>query len=241
MIVSKRVLSFCHTNRKLTKAKFFKLLKLLGGTWSKFNTIGVINLGSNVGDFLLQRLFDIVSKSELRLSLAKAHNLFCQSLAALSTFCPNLRQDNIYATLLALLLYQSKLFRGVCWECIDGNNYRKTVDRLDVVNVAKQVRNALFKRLNVLLVKVCFGNASVVLKCTNGCHQNNSRWSKASSSALDVQELLGTKVCTKTSLGNNVICKTKSSLCCLNRIAAVSNVGKRSTVNKGRSVLKRLD
>ena len=107
--------------------------------------------------------------------------------------------------------------------------------------MAKQVRNALFKRLNVLLVKVCFGNASVVLKCTNGCHQNNSRWSKTSSSALNVQELLGTKVCTKTCLGNNVICKTKSGFCCLNRIAAVSNVGKRTAVNKSRCMLKRLD
>ena len=107
--------------------------------------------------------------------------------------------------------------------------------------MAKQVRNALFKRLNVLLVKVCFGNTSVVLKSANGCHQNNNRWSKASSSALDVQELLGTKVCAKAGLSNNVICKTKSGFCCLNRIATVSNVGKRSTVNKSGSVLKRLD
>ena len=200
----------------------------------------MVNLSSNVSNFLLQRLFNIVSKSELRLSLTKAHNLFCQSLAALSTFCPNLRQDNIYATLLTLLLYQSKFFSGIGWECIDGNNYRKTVDRLDVVDVAKQVRNALFKRLNVLLVKVSFGNASVVLKSTNGCYQNNSRWSKTGSSTLNVQELLGTKVCTKAGLGNNIISKTKSGFCCLNGIATVSNVGKRTAVDKSRCVLKRL-
>ena len=201
----------------------------------------MVNLGGNVCNFLLQRLFDIVSKGELRLSLAEAHDLFCQSLATFSALCPNLRQHYIYATLLALLLYQSKFFSGIGWECIDGNNYRKSIDGLDVVNVAKQVRNTLFKSLNVLLVKVCFDNASVVLKSANGCYQNNSRWSKTGSSTLDVQELLGTKVCAKACLGNNVICKTQSSLCCLNGIATVSNVGKRSTVNKSRCVLKRLD
>ena len=107
--------------------------------------------------------------------------------------------------------------------------------------MTKQVRNALFKRFNVLLVKICFSNASVVLKSTNSCHQNNSRWSKTSSSTFDVQELLGTKVCTKTSLGNNIISKTQSSLCCLNGIATVSNVGKRTAVDKSRCVLKCLD
>jgi hypothetical protein len=64
---------------------------------------------------------------------------------------------------------------------------------------------------------------------------------QAGVAALDVQELLCTEVCAKAGLGHHVVGKLEGRRCGLDGVAAMGDVGKRSTMHEGGVVLERLD
>jgi len=80
----------------------------------------------------------------------------------------------------------------------------------------------------------------VHLECTNGCNNDYRIGVKTCHTAFDVKELLSTEVCTKACLGDGVVAKLHCHFGGDDRVTAVCDVCKRSTVHKRGSSLKRL-
>ncbi|CCY96953.1 uncharacterized protein BN514_01331 [Ruminococcus sp. CAG:17] len=105
----------------------------------------------------------------------------------------------------------------------------------------QKVRDTFLKSLKVLVVEICFCNTTVVFQGTYSCYDNNSTWCKSCHTALDIQELLSTKVSTKTSLCDGIICKLHSHLCSGYGVTSVSDVCEWSAMNNGWNMLQCLN
>ena len=69
----------------------------------------------------------------------------------------------------------------------------------------EQVRDTLFKCLDILVVQVSLCNSSVVLQCTNCCHDNNCTRMQIRHTALDIQEFFCAEVCTEACLCDRIV------------------------------------
>ena len=86
----------------------------------------------------------------------------------------------------------------------------------------------------VFFCQSVFRHTTIHLKGTKSCDNNNCIWRCWQVWCLDIKEFLGTKICTKTSFSNCVISQVKGCCRCQDRVTPVSNIGKWTTVNKGR-------
>ena len=98
--------------------------------------------------------------------------------------------------------------------------------------MTQQVGHASLECLEVLLVEVGFGDATVVLKRTSGRDDHDGAGANARHAALDIEELLGTQVGAKAGLGNGNIAKAHRHTRGHDRVAAVGNVGEGTAVDK---------
>ena len=106
--------------------------------------------------------------------------------------------------------------------------------------MTQQVGHASLERLEVLLVEVGLGDATVVLKRT-GCGDNHDgAGANTRHAALDVEEFLGAQIGTKAGLGNGDIAKAHRHTRGHDRVAAVGNVGEGTAVDKRGRALERL-
>ncbi len=88
---------------------------------------------------------------------------------------------------------------------------------------------------------IFFLYAAVVFEGTNGGHKHYGVRRQAGVSAFYVEELFSTKIGAETRFRDDIVCHFKREFGRTNRVTAVSNVCKRSAVNKTGSVFKRLD
>ena len=107
--------------------------------------------------------------------------------------------------------------------------------------MTQQVGHASLECLEVLLVEVGLGDATVVLKRTSGSDDHDGAGANARHAALDIEELLGTQVGAKAGLGNGNIAKAHSHTRGHDRVAAVGNVGEGTAVDKRRRALECLN
>ena len=112
---------------------------------------------------------------------------------------------------------------------------------MKILDVLVKVNYSLLYRLKVRSRKLILLDAAIVFKCLYGSKNDNRIRGDSSLAALDVDELLCSEVSAEACLRHNVVCHLECSLCRSHAVAAVSDVGKRSTVNKCRSSLECLN
>ncbi|KXU11743.1 hypothetical protein SMIDD22_01233 [Streptococcus mitis] len=95
--------------------------------------------------------------------------------------------------------------------------------------------------LNIFLCKSVFSHATIHLKSTKGCNNNYCIWRCWQVWCLNIKEFLSTKVCTKTSFSNCVISQVKGCCSCQDRVTSVSDIGKWTTMYKGRCTVNCLN
>ena len=106
--------------------------------------------------------------------------------------------------------------------------------------MTQQVGHAGLECLEVLLVEVGLGDATVVLQRTSGRDDHDGAGANARHAALNVEELLGTQIGTEAGLGNGDIAKAHRHTRGHDRVAAVGNVGEGTAVDKRGRALERL-
>ena len=75
--------------------------------------------------------------------------------------------------------------------------------------------------------------ASIHLKSTKGCNNDYCIWRSWQVWSLNVQEFLGSKICPKSCFSHRIISQVQRCASRQNRVTAVSDIGKWSTMNKG--------
>ena len=103
-----------------------------------------------------------------------------------------------------------------------------------------KVRATCLNCCHVLWTEVCFCDATVHLHRADSCHTDNHRWRQAGFAALDVQELLGTKVGAEARFGHDIVGQLQSGRGRDNRVTAVCDVREWATVNERRVVFQSL-
>ena len=109
-----------------------------------------------------------------------------------------------------------------------------------VADVTLQVDHALLECRQVLGAHFLQVAATVELQRADGGNHHHGRGAEARLAALDVDELLGTEVGTEAGFRDDVVTELQGRLGGEHRVAAVSDVGERATVDEGRAVLERL-
>ena len=236
-------MSLGHADRQFIKAQLGQLLDLLLGSGSHNNAVGTIDLGSDGIELLLNGRVQIIHKLEgvAGFLLAQADDLLGQSLSALAALGPNLRQANIDALLLTLLLDHLQFGLGIGGKGVDGYHAGQAIDVLHVVHVLQQVGQALFQSLQVLAVQLGLGHAAVILQRADGGHDDHGVGVEAAGTALDVQELLSAQIGGKAGLGNGVLAELHRSFGGLDGVAAMGDVGEGTAMDKCGSVLQSLN
>ena len=97
--------------------------------------------------------------------------------------------------------------------------------------------DAAIASLEIRLVQVSLGNAAVALEGTDSGHQHAGAGGDVGIAALDIQELLGTQICTEASLRDDVIGQREAELGGHDAVAAVGDVGEGAAVDDGGVVL----
>ena len=100
--------------------------------------------------------------------------------------------------------------------------------------MAFQVSKTCTNCFYIFFSQSIFSHTTIHLKGTKGCDNNYCIWRSWQVWCLDIKEFLGTKVCTKTSFSNCVISQVKGCACCQDWITSMSNIGKWTTMYKGR-------
>ena len=107
--------------------------------------------------------------------------------------------------------------------------------------MAHKVGGTGLDSFEIRLVQVSLGNAAVALEGTDSGHQHAGAGGDAGIAALDIQELLGTQICTEACLRDDVIGQREAELGGHDAVAAVGNVGKGAAVDDGGVVFQRLN
>ena len=116
----------------------------------------------------------------------------------------------------------------------------QTKDLGDVLHVLEQVGQTLLQGFQVFGAQLTLGHAAVVFQCLDSGHDDHSAGVKAGSTALDVQKLLRTQICTEASLGDHIIGQLHAGVGGGDRVAAVGDVGEGAAVDDGGVVLQGL-
>ena len=239
-VVAKAVLRLGDAHRQVTKAVLAQLGELALGGRRKVNAVGAVDLGGNGLEGISDISAVLIGKLELARLLNQTHDLIGKLERALAALGPDLGKLNVDAELLALGLDESKLGLGVRRETVDGDHAGQTINVLDVVDMTQQVGHAGLEGLEVLLVEVGLGDATVVLQRTSGGDDHDGAGANARHAALDVEELLGTQIGTEAGLGNGDIAKAHRHTRGHDGVAAVGNIGEGTAVDKRGRALERL-
>ena len=122
---------------------------------------------------------------------------------------------------------------------VDGNNDRNA-ELLHVFYMSGKVAQTGFDSFHVWLSGFCFWYTAVIFECAQGGNHNDGGWFESCIAALDVQELFSARVRAEACLGDGVVCQLQGKLGCTNRVAAVCDVGKWTTVHQSRGVFQSL-
>ena len=193
-------------------------------------------------DLFLQGQFVAIGETEVvRLFLNDADHFPGQFFAALAAVGPHVGQGHVHAVFLAGVGDHLQLGVGIGIELVDGHHGGQAVNLGDVFHMLEQVRQALFQRLQVLLVQVGLGHAAVMLQGAHRGHDDAGVGFQACQTALDVQELLGTQVGAEASLGDHIVAEFQGCGGGLHAVAAVGDVGEGAAVDDGGGAFQGLD
>ena len=107
--------------------------------------------------------------------------------------------------------------------------------------MTEQVRNSFLQSLKILLAKLGLCLPSMHLERTYGRHHYHGIRMYSGFPALDIQKLLSSQICAKTSFRHGIIRQFHAHLCRDHRVAAVCNVCKRSAMDDHRRMLQCLN
>ena len=126
----------------------------------------------------------------------------------------------------------------ICIGCklVECNHYSLT-KALQVLYVLVEVPVTGFHSCDVWLLDIFLSYTTMHLQRLEGNNENSEVWLQTCLAAFDVIELLCTEICTESCLCNSIVAILKSSSCSHDGIAAMSNVGKRTAMNKCRCTL----
>ncbi len=129
---------------------------------------------------------------------------------------------------------------GVVHEVVDRDNARQPVVIAHVVEVALEVRDALFQSRQILDLQCLYLGAAVELQRAHGGDEHDHVGPQPGLATLDIDEFFGTEVGAEASLGDNIVGQLQRGASGDHRVAAVRDVGERATVNERRVVFQRL-
>ena len=171
--------------------------------------------------------------------LHQVHDLPGEFLGAGAAVGP-MGRNNGFGTVLGGDLADHRHFRHcIRDEPIDGHDHRHT-ETLQVLDMTGHVGATDAHGVEVLVLQIGHGNATVHLQRPQGSHQHYRRRLEARFAALDIEELFGAQVRAETRLGDHVVGKLEGRLGRHHRITAMGDVGERSAVNNGGVVLESL-
>ena len=125
-------------------------------------------------------------------------------------------------------------------EVIDRDDARQPVMIAYVVDVALEVRDALFESSEILDLQLLDLGTAVELQRTHGGHYHDHVRPQAGLAALDVDEFFGAEIRAESGFGNHIVSELQRGSRRDHRVAAVRDVGERAAVDQRRIVLQRL-
>ena len=105
----------------------------------------------------------------------------------------------------------------------------------------QQIGQALFQRLQILLVQIRFGHTAVVLQGADRCHDHHRGGPQSGHPALDVHKFLSPQVRGEARLGHGVVRQLQSHAGGCDGVAPVGDVGEGPAVDEGGGAVQRLD
>ena len=141
----------------------------------------------------------------------------------------------------AFCFNQLPLFLCICRKCIQRDYAGQTKDIPDITDMTEQVRKSFLQGLKILLAKLVLCLPSMHLERTHGRHHYHGIRMYPGFPALDIQKLLSSQICAKTSFRHGVIRQLHPHLCRDHRVAAMCNVCKRSAMDDHRRMLQCLN
>ena len=103
----------------------------------------------DLGDLVLDGIFQIVDVAEVLSCLRQSHHFLSQIAAAGPTLAPNIGDGHVNATRLAGLVDGLEFSLGVGWELVDSYHHWQAKGFLDSGQVLIQVRQASLDGLHV--------------------------------------------------------------------------------------------
>ena len=168
------------------------------------------------------------------------NNRFSKRYSTFCTISPNTSQFNWHIN------RSTEFFQGcnfsfcIRYKFVNSHNCWNT-ELTDIFNVAFQVSKTCTNSFYVFFCQSIFSHATIHLKGTKGCNNNYCIWRCWQVWCLNIKEFLGTKVCTKTSFCDCIISQVKGCCSCQDRVTSVSNIGKWTTMYKGRRTINCLN
>ena len=130
-----------------------------------------------------------------------------------------------------MLAQYFNFFIRIGCKLVECNHYSLT-KALQVLYVLVEVPVTGFHSCDVWLLDIFQSYSTMHLQRLEGNNENSEVWLQTCLAAFDVIELLCTEISTESCLCNGIVAILKSSSCSHDGIAAMSNVGKRTAMNK---------
>src|SRR5947208_608933 len=161
--------------------------------------------------------------------------------SAPAAVAPMRREHDLGAELRDPRPEQVELSLGVLVETVDRDDAGNTIVLLHVLDVALEVGDAFFQRLQVLLRDRLEVGAAVILHRANRRDDHGGSGPQARLAALDVDEFLSAEVRAEAGFGDHVIRELHRRARRDHGVAAVGDVDERAAVDEGGIVFERLD
>src|SRR5680860_498021 len=239
LVVGQGCLSLRHADGQISIPILSIALNRLLGLRSVVHAIRTVDLLRDRLNLFHYGLIQLIQELEVRVFFAHAYNLFRQSPAAFTTLGPYLREHDLGTHFTDLLIQEIQLLLSVVREAVDRNDHGDA-KALDVLHVLLQVIQTLAQRIHVLCLQIFKLHSAVHLQSSHRSHKDHRIRHQAGVTALDVEELLCSKIRRKTGFSHRVVCELQSQPCGLRGVAAVRDIGERPAVHQGRSILQSL-
>ena len=240
LIIGKRILRLRNADGEISEAKLFKIGQCLSGCRSILHSVRTVDFSRNGLNFTRKGLLQLIQRMILSgLLLYGRKNLFRKCLSAGSAVCPDRCQGKLTVMLLAEVLDHLMLCFGVRNKGVD-RNHCGYAELLQVFDVLAKIDKSLPQCLQILRLELCLRHTAVVFQCLYRCDNDCGIRCKTCCPALDIQEFLCSEVSAKACLRHNNVTKLQSCSGCANRVAAMRNVCKGTTVNQNRRMLQSL-
>ena len=100
----------------------------------------MIDVPRDVLELLAYPVFSVIAEREAVGLLAETNDLLSKLYAALTAFCPYIRQSYVHVTLPAGIPYHGYLRVRIRCEAVDRDDHRQMIDVQHVVYMAHKVR-----------------------------------------------------------------------------------------------------